>query len=282
MEFGLLFLLTFMYTNLKQWADIRRRVFDKGESIGSVSRSERMSRNTVKKILKYEKPPGYAQSIWKPSAQPFQTKKIVQAKTVKPSPASEWNAWLAGIERKANQLALTAAGYSQFVPLLQSHPARLRTKALTILAHEQGFSQNKISEILGVSVNTVKKYLAAYRLSGVDGLTLRTQRAKKCDDPHLRECIFQMLHEPPILSGINRSVWRLKDLMSALETKGVSFCQETIHQVIKSAGYRWRSAKVVLTSSDPEYREKLRHLQSGFCRSKRKRQSGSCLISAKV
>jgi transposase len=254
-------LVPVMYTNLKQWADIRRRVLVKGESIGSVSHSERMSRNTVKKILKHEKPPGYGQSIRKPSAQAFQATHLAQAKKVKPSPESEWNAWLAGIERKDNQLVLTAVSHSQFAPLLQPQSARLRTMALTVMAHEKGFSQNKISEFLGISVNTVKKYLAAYRLSGVDGLTQRTQRAKKCDDPHLRECIFQMLHEPPTLSGINRSVWRLKDLRSALETKGVSACQETIRQVIKSAGYRWRAAKVVLTSTDPDYREKLAHLQ---------------------
>ena len=51
-----------MYSNPKQWAEIRKRVLVKGESIGSVSRSERMSPNTVKKILKLEAPPGDAAS----------------------------------------------------------------------------------------------------------------------------------------------------------------------------------------------------------------------------
>jgi transposase len=236
-------------------------VLIEGASIGSVVRSERMSRNTVKKILKHERPPGYSQSKRKPSSHSIQAKLIPPAKKAKPSPESEWNAWLAGMERKDNQLELAAAGHIQFAPLLQPQSGRLRTKALTIIAHEKGFSQKKISEFLGVSINTVKKYLSTYRLSGVDGLTQRALRARKCDDPHLRECIFQMLHEPPNLSGINRSVWRLKDLRNALEIKGVSACLETIRQVIKSAGYRWRSAKIVLTSTDPEYREKLAHLQ---------------------
>lgn len=251
-----------MYTNLKQWADIRRRVLVKGESIRSVSRSERMSRNTVKKILKYETPPGYDHSIRKQSAQPFQATHITQAENSRPSPESEWNAWLAAIERKENQLAHTTSGHSQFSLLLQPQPSRLRTKALTVLANEKGFSQHKISKFLRISVNTVKKYQAAYRLSGTDGLTHRPQKAKRSDDPHLQECIFQMLHEPPTLSGINRSIWRLKDLRQALAKKGVGVSPETIRTVIKSAGYRWRSAKVVLTSTDPEYREKLAHLQS--------------------
>ncbi|TAH11106.1 MAG: IS630 family transposase [Curvibacter sp.] len=130
------------------------------------------------------------------------------------------------------------------------------------MAHGKGFSQHKISEFLGISVNTVRKYLVAYRLSGTAGLFARAPREKKSDDPRFRASIFRLLHEPPSLSGINRSVWRLIDLRHALELQGVSACHETILQVIKSAGYRWRSAKVVLTSTDPEYREKLEHLQS--------------------
>ena len=51
-----------MYSNPRQWADIRRRVLVMGESIGSVTRSKRMSRNTVKKILRLDAPPGYDNS----------------------------------------------------------------------------------------------------------------------------------------------------------------------------------------------------------------------------
>lgn len=251
-----------MYTNLKQWVSIRRRVLVNGESMGSISRSERMSRNTVKKILKFVTPPGYDHTIRKQSSKRCQAINRVPVKNEKPSPESEWHVWLAGIERKNGQQAITDTDYGEFVEMLQPQPARLRTKALTVMAHKKGFSQNKIGEFLGISVNTVKKYLSAYRRSGVEGLTQQTPRARKCDDPHLRACVFQMLHEPPALSGVNRSIWRLKDLRRALENKGVSVCQEVIRQVIKSAGYRWRSAKVVLTSTDPEYREKLAHLQS--------------------
>jgi hypothetical protein len=37
--------------------------------------------------------------------------------------------------------------------------------------------------------------------------------------------------------------------------------RDTIRKIIKSAGYKWRKAKTVLTSNDPEYREKLQHIQ---------------------
>ena len=249
-----------MYSNPKQWAEIRMRVLVKGESIRSVTRSERMSRNTVKKILRLESPPGYDRS--RRSSLPKEAKQIVPPKVMKPSPEAEWNAWLSEVERGLGQSADNGVEIDQLAQMLWPKPPRLRTKALTVLAHGKGFSQHKISEFLGISVNTVKKYLAAYRLSGTAGLIARAPREKKCDDPLFRESIFRLLHEPPSLSGINRTVWRLVDLRHALELQGVSACHETILKVIKSAGYRWRSAKVVLTSTDPEYREKLEHLQS--------------------
>ena len=249
-----------MYSNPRQWADIRRRVLVMGESVGSVTRSKRMSRNTVKKILRLDAPPGYDNS--KRGTLSKVAKQIVTSKLIKLSPESEWNTWLAEVEQGRNKPEVVGVYGDQLAQMLWPKPARLRTKALTVLAHGKGFSQHKISTFLGISVNTVRKYLDAYRSSGAAGLIARAPREKKCDDPHFRESIFRLLHEPPSLSGINRSVWRLIDLRHALELQGVSACHETILQVIKSAGYRWRSAKVVLTSTDPEYREKLEHFQS--------------------
>jgi hypothetical protein len=47
-----------MHTDPVQWARIRRRV-DSGESIRGVSQSERLSRNTVRKMLRSDKPCRY-------------------------------------------------------------------------------------------------------------------------------------------------------------------------------------------------------------------------------
>jgi hypothetical protein len=54
----------------------------------------------------------------------------------------------------------------------------------------------------------------------------------------------------------------MSDLHAVLKANECGVCKEVIHTVIKEAGYRWRSAKVVLTSTDPAYREKLNHLQN--------------------
>ena len=38
-------------------------------------------------------------------------------------------------------------------------------------------------------------------------------------------------------------------------------CKEVIHRIIKEAGYRWRRARIVLTSRDPEYRAKVNAIE---------------------
>ena len=55
----------------------------------------------------------------------------------------------------------------------------------------------------------------------------------------------------------------MKDLRQVLfEVKGIDASYHVIRKIIRNAGYRWKKAKVVLTSNDPEYREKLTHIQS--------------------
>ena len=48
-----------MITDPKRWSRIRRRILVDGESIKGVARSERLSRNTVQRILRHEHPTRY-------------------------------------------------------------------------------------------------------------------------------------------------------------------------------------------------------------------------------
>ena len=127
---------------------------------------------------------------------------------------------------------------------------------------DNGFSIRATAERLGLSRNTVRKYLAAFDAGGVENLLARKVRPLKADDEAFSTALFALLHEPPSLSGYNRTTWRLKDLKAALTAKGHRVSREVISQAIKKAGFRWRSAKVVLTSNDPDYRQKLERVQS--------------------
>ena len=54
----------------------------------------------------------------------------------------------------------------------------------------------------------------------------------------------------------------MPDLSRVLRETGRSACSEVIRKITKAAGYRWRKARIVLTSSDPEYSKKLDRIRS--------------------
>jgi hypothetical protein len=86
-------------------------------------------------------------------------------------------------------------------------------------------------------------------------------RAKLSDDDSLKKIVFAVLHEPPSVHGFNRTSWRMDDLRRAIETRGRLVSKGVIHTIIKEAGFRWRYARQVLTSKDPDYVDKLAQVQ---------------------
>ncbi len=82
------------------------------------------------------------------------------------------------------------------------------------------------------------------------------------NDEDFKRALFSLLHEPPASSGFNRTSWTLGDLRKALTERGSPAGFQVIREAIRKAGFKWRSAKVVLTSSDPEYRQKLDRIQN--------------------
>lgn len=48
-----------MYRDIAQWARMRAQILEDGQSISAVRRSEGICSETVRKMLLYERPPGY-------------------------------------------------------------------------------------------------------------------------------------------------------------------------------------------------------------------------------
>ena len=93
-------------------------------------------------------------------------------------------------------------------------------------------------------------------------LQRKTNSNRKFDDEEVKQAVFRLLHEPPSNYGINRTTWIMPDLARVLRETGHPACPEVIRKITKAAGYRWRKARVVLTSSDPNYTEKLDRIRS--------------------
>jgi transposase len=138
-----------------------------------------------------------------------------------------------------------------------------RNRALTILGTKAGFSIRSIAAGLRISRTSCAKYVALYSEYGPEGLLQRKQSAnRKYDDPVLKNAVFTLIHEPPSNHDINRTTWRMEDFRAILAKNGHPACPEVLRKILKNAGYRWRKAKVVLTSQDPEYSSKLAHIQN--------------------
>jgi transposase len=141
---------------------------------------------------------------------------------------------------------------------------RQRKKAATILADKRGIPIRTIAASLSISRNSVRRYLRLFVDGGVEALFAGKKRSggRLAENEQVRKHVFSLLHEPPSVSRINRTAWRMADLTQVLRERGTRVCAQVVREIIRSAGWRWRKARKVLTSTDPEYREKVHYIQS--------------------
>jgi transposase len=140
---------------------------------------------------------------------------------------------------------------------LYTGPLSDRNKSLEILACRHGLTIRTICAFLGISTNTYSVHKRKFAHGGTDALFASKPHAKKSDDVSLKSAVFKILHEPPNKYGINRTTWTMPLIRKVLSDSGKAACAEVIRTITRDAGYRWRKARVVLTSADPAYSEKL-------------------------
>jgi hypothetical protein len=174
--------------------------------------------------------------------------------------------WIRGVLRQAIPLEVLAKELNK-VPLLQlevllsaatKEGLPMRNKALAVLCHLRGISWAPACSFLQISSGTWFRYWRLFQEGGTTRLFSRTTRSdKKSEIDSNKSAVFSLLHSPPAAYGINRTTWRMVDLRKVLTEQGHPMCCDVIHTIIKEAGWKWRHARVVLTSNDPEYRTKV-------------------------
>jgi transposase len=133
-----------------------------------------------------------------------------------------------------------------------------RNRAMVILARERGINQSHARSFLHISKQTATRYWRLYQRGGTAALfAKRINSRQKSKDEGIKQAVFALLHSPPSTHGINRSTWRLTDLQKVFRGRGEQLSRDVIRTIIKEAGYKWRKARIVLTSKDPEYRAKI-------------------------
>lgn len=128
---------------------------------------------------------------------------------------------------------------------------------------DEGHSPSKVAHDFRVTPQTVHKWIRRYRKDGTSGL------GDKSSVPHavprrqlqpgkaLHDAVMTLLHTPPSAHGFNRTTWRMADIKAVLDQQGTVATLNNVRVVIKSAGLRWKQARIALTSKDPDYRTKL-------------------------
>ncbi|WOD17021.1 IS630 family transposase [Paraburkholderia kirstenboschensis] len=299
-----------MYSDIREWSRVRRRVLRGGESIRHVASTEKISRNTVRKMVRLEVPPGYRRTdgvgpvVQRPIPIPWHAvQKVVRSLSERDAArylcsvfnrefgqcapnveilracelgvatahraaaerrTERWLKWVYQVDQRVDTLDgdIGLEQRSHLLRMLEPESKSQRNKSLVVLANNAGFSAHAIATHLAISRASVRKYLSAYKAGGLDALFARKARSRLQDNENLRKAVFGLLHEPPSQSGINRTSWKLADLRGVLADRGHDVSIDAIRGIIHSGGYRWKSAKVVLTSTDGQYREKLEHIKT--------------------
>jgi len=144
---------------------------------------------------------------------------------------------------------------------IHSKPLRYRNRAIAIFANQRNIPIRSIARILGCQRNTIRSYIRQFNSGGVELLfDFSRKKTKKFEEPQYIETVFKILHSPPSCFGFNRTTWRMEDLYRTLSKEGHSLSKPYIRKIIKNAGFRYLKAKKVLTSTDPQYREKLKEI----------------------
>lgn len=138
---------------------------------------------------------------------------------------------------------------------------RERAKAATILARKRGIPNSIIARIFHCSSSSIKRYYTIYSKAGLSVLFGRSTRRyiNKIEGSKKKtKRIVELLHQKPQAFGVNRTSWTQHALIQAYKQcydETISRC--TVARLIKIAGYGWKKARRILTSPDPNYRDKV-------------------------
>lgn len=138
-------------------------------------------------------------------------------------------------------------------------------KAVVIMGSAAGESVKKLAGQVEKSVETVQGWILQYQQMGISSFIkqpyLRTE--EMADRIALKSAnLMRLLHESPKLHGLNRTAWTIKDLADKyLSIHGTGLARTSIAKYLKINGYGIKKSQKVLTSPDPNFREKLAHIK---------------------
>jgi transposase len=142
--------------------------------------------------------------------------------------------------------------------LRKTYDVRLYRRLLAVLEFDRGTAVSAIAELLGVSCQSVYKWLARFE-QGVDGCELsdapRSGRLPRAGEV-VNVFICTLLIFPPEWIGYYATHWTVPLLKNQLrQNTGEQYSSDTIRRRLHELGYVWKRPRYVL-APDPEREKK--------------------------
>ena len=154
-----------------------------------------------------------------------------------------------------------AEDHATLVKWRESNDKTRWEKAVTILEN-RNVSLESIAAKIERPVDILKRWIVAFNHRGMLGLDPprkeRSPGEREAAAERRKKRLLDMLHDRPRSFGISRASWNLTSLAKAYtNTYGDFISRPSVSRVFQQAGYSIKKARRVLTSPDPEYREKV-------------------------
>ena len=144
----------------------------------------------------------------------------------------------------------------------RSKDKNLWQKAVTVLENSN-LSPEDIAKKVERPLSCIRQWIKAFNCGGIKALNparkpqvIAAERRATLDQKRSR--ILEILHASPRFYGINRSSWNRRSIALAYRQQhNEAISKSTVGRFVKKSGYTMKKARKVLTSPDPEYREKV-------------------------
>jgi transposase len=142
---------------------------------------------------------------------------------------------------------------------------RKRWQKSVVILENLEQSVQSLSEKIERPEKKISKWINTFNAFGLEGID--TKRKKRDESERNKiiqrrtKRILEILHQKPNNFAINRSNWTLKTLVEVYQAEYKEIISKsTIGRYLKNSDYSIKKAKTVLTSPDPDYREKVEDL----------------------
>ena len=143
-----------------------------------------------------------------------------------------------------------------------SNDKRLWQRAVTILENKT-LSMEEIAEKIEKPLSRIQTWTREFLRHGLPGIQLPGKRGPRPSTEQQKKRLIQLLHERPAAYDINRASWSCAALALAYQRRFKEpIGTRTVGRMVRTSGYSIRKARKVLSSPDPDYREKVELLLS--------------------